>query len=72
MDWNHTVLYEDFQAARAAAVEATDRYRDTPADDPRKDALWGEVVTRTELSHRLLKRWLAEVGHPEPLLSMPA
>jgi hypothetical protein len=56
-----TVLYEDFQNAQQAAVEVTDRYSATPAGDPRKDALWQEVVSRTEASHRLLKRWLAEV-----------
>jgi CHASE3 domain sensor protein len=72
MDLNQTVLYEDFQEAQQAAVEVTDRYRDTPADDPRKDALWREVVSRTELSHRLLKRWLAEVEELEPVLSQPA
>jgi CHASE3 domain sensor protein len=72
MDLNQTVLYEDFQEAQQAAVEVTDRYRDTPADDPRKDALWREVVSRTELSHRLLKRWLAEVEELEPVLSRPA
>jgi hypothetical protein len=55
-----TVLYEDFQDAQQAAVEVTDRYRETPAGDPRKDALWQEVVTRTETSARLLRRWLAE------------
>jgi hypothetical protein len=57
-----TVLYEDFQDAQQAAVEVTDRYRETPAGDPLKDALWQEVMSRTETSHRLLKRWLAEVG----------
>jgi hypothetical protein len=72
---NDTIRYEDFQDAQQAAVEVTDRYRDTPADDPRKDALWREVVIRTEFSQRLLKRWLAkadDVAEPEPVLSRPA
>ena len=69
MDLRSTMLYEDFQQARLAAVEVTDRYRDAPADDPRKAALWRDVVTRTELAHTLLKRWLAEVESPELALS---
>ena len=64
-----TPLYEDVQQARVAAVEVTDLYRDVPADDPRKDALWQDVVSRTELAHQLLKRWLDEVDAPELALS---
>jgi len=59
------MLYEDFQRARMAAVEVTDRYRAAAADDPRKDALWRDVVNQTELAHQLLKRWLANVEAPE-------
>ena len=70
MDVDHAMLYEDFQQARAAAVELTDRYRAVPHDDPCKDALWRDVVSRTVLAQRLLKRWLDEVDTPE--LSMSA
>jgi hypothetical protein len=69
MDLRCTIIYEDFQQARFAAVEVTDRYREAPADDPHKDALWREVVSRTELAHTLLKAWLAEVETPELALS---
>ncbi len=69
MDLRSTMLYEDFQQARLAAVEVTDQYREAPADDPRKDALWRDVVSRTDLAHQLLKRWLAEVEAPELALS---
>jgi len=64
------MLYEDFQRARLAAVEVTDRYREASADDPHKDALWRDVVSRTDLAHQLLKRWLAEVEAREPVLSV--
>jgi hypothetical protein len=69
MDLKQTMLYEDFEHARLVAVEVTDRYRDAPADDPRKDALWRDVVTRTEVAQQLLKRWLNEVDAPELALS---
>jgi len=69
MDVRSTMLYEDFQRARLAAVEVTDRYREASADDPHKDALWRDVVSRTDLAHQLLKRWLAEVEAREPVLS---
>ncbi len=70
MDLRSTMLYEDFQQARLAAVEVSDQYREAPADDPRKAALWREVVSRTDLAHQLLKRWLAEVEAPEPELAL--
>jgi hypothetical protein len=70
MDLRSTMLHEDFQRARLAAVEVTDRYREAPADDPHKDALWRDVVSRTDLAHQLLKRWLAEVEAPEPELAL--
>ena len=69
MDLRSTMLYEDFQRARLAAVEVTDRYREAPDDDPHKDALWRDVVSRTDLAHQLLKRWLAEVEAPELALT---
>ncbi len=72
MHLRSTMLYEDFQQARLAAVEVTDQYRDAPADDPRKDALWRDVVSRTDLAHQLLKRWLAKVEAPEPELAVSA
>jgi hypothetical protein len=70
MDLRSTMLYEDFQQARLAAVEVTDQYREAPADDPRKAALWREVVSRTDLAHQLLKRWLAEAEAPEAELAL--
>ncbi|HEV7663245.1 MAG TPA: hypothetical protein VGQ62_06890 [Chloroflexota bacterium] len=60
-------LYDDFEQAQRAAVEVTDRYRDTPADDPRRASLWGEVVSRTERSATLLRRWLAETADRAPV-----
>ena len=69
MDLRSTTLYEDFQQARLAAVEVTDRYRAAAADDPRREALWRDVVSRTDRAHSLLKRWLAEVEAPELALS---
>jgi hypothetical protein len=57
-------LYDAFEQAQRAAVELTDRYRELPIDDPRKEALWGEVVSQTARSQGLLKRWLAEAGDP--------
>jgi hypothetical protein len=72
MDLRSTMLYEDFQQARLAAVEVTDQYRDVAADDPHKDALWRDVVSRTDLAHQLLKRWLAEVEAHEPELALSA
>jgi len=72
MDVRTTMLYEDFQRARLAAVEVTDRYREATADDPYRDALWRDVVTQTDHAQQLLKRWLAEVEAPEPELALTA
>ena len=63
-DRNQTVLYEDFQRARLAAIEETDLYRDVSFEDPRKEALWCTVVSRTEVAERLLKLWLRDVHEP--------
>ena len=54
-----TVLYEQFVEARLKAVELTDTYRDTPADDPRRAVLWEGVVRQTEIARGLLENWLA-------------
>lgn len=62
-----SVRYEAFQDAQQAAVEVTDRYCAIPVGDPRKEALWQEVVSRTEESHNLLKAWLAEEEAEESL-----
>jgi hypothetical protein len=53
-----TVLYEQFVAARMKAVELTDSYRETTADDPRRAVLWEGVVRQTELARGLLESWL--------------
>jgi hypothetical protein len=53
------VLYEQFVAARLKAVELTDAYRETAADDPRRAVLWESVVRQTELARGLLESWLA-------------
>jgi hypothetical protein len=68
MDVKEAALYEDFQQARVGALEVTDRYRDVPSGDPRKDDLWRGVVTHTAVAQDLLKRWLDEVDAPEPAL----
>jgi hypothetical protein len=58
MGIDHTVLYEQFVAARLKAVELTDTYRQTPADDPRRGVIWEGVVRQTELARVLLESWL--------------
>jgi hypothetical protein len=55
---DETVLYEQFVDARRKAVELTDRYRQTPADDPRRAAIWEGVIQQTELARGLLDAWL--------------
>jgi hypothetical protein len=65
MDLHETMLNEDFQQARLSAVDVTDRYRVADADDPCKNALWRDVVSRTELARQLLQRWLDEVDAPD-------
>ena len=54
-----TVLYEQFVVARTRAVELTDAFRATAADDPRRAILWEGVVRETELARGLLESWLA-------------
>jgi hypothetical protein len=54
-----TVLYEQFVEARLKAVELTDTYRATPADDPRRAVLWEGVARQTEIARGLLENWLA-------------
>jgi len=56
-----TVLYEQFAEARLKAVELTDAYRETAADDPRRAVLWEGVVRQTELARGLLESWLATI-----------
>lgn len=53
-----TVLYEQFVQARLEAVELTDSYRETAADDPRRAILWEGVMRQTELARGLLESWL--------------
>ena len=59
MRFDDTVLYEQFVNARLKAVELTDTYRQTSADDPRRAVLWEGVVRQTELARGLLESWLA-------------
>lgn len=58
MRTDDAVLYEQFVAARLKAVELTDSYRETPADDPRRAVLWEGVVRHTALAQGLLESWL--------------
>jgi hypothetical protein len=55
---DETVLYEEFVRARQAAVELTDRYRESPMDAPDRDLLWERVVRQTETARLLLESWL--------------
>jgi hypothetical protein len=59
MRLEETVLYEQFVAARLKAVELTDAYHQTPADDPRRTVMWERVVRQTEIARGLLESWLA-------------
>jgi hypothetical protein len=59
MPLDDTMLYEQFAAARLKAVELTDAYRETSADDPRRAIFWEGVVRQTELARGLLESWLA-------------
>ncbi len=59
MRMDNTMLYEQFVAARARAVELTDAYRATAAYDPRRAILWEGVVRQTEVARGLLESWLA-------------
>jgi len=58
MRFDDTIVYEQFVAARLKAVELTDAYRETSADDPRRAILWENVVRQTELARGLLESWL--------------
>jgi hypothetical protein len=53
-----TVLYEQFLAARRRAIEVTDEYRNSAADDPHRAVLWQEVVHETEAARTCLEDWL--------------
>jgi hypothetical protein len=67
MRMDDTVLYEQFVEARLKAVELTDFYRSTPADDPRRAVIWETVVRQTELARGLLESWLHS-NRPAPEL----
>ncbi|HLZ29435.1 MAG TPA: hypothetical protein VKV73_19125 [Chloroflexota bacterium] len=58
MPIDETVLYDEFARARQEAVELTDRYREAPSDAPDRDALWDQVVRRTETARSLLESLL--------------
>jgi hypothetical protein len=53
-----SALYEQFVDARLKAVELTDSFRQTAADDPRRAVMWEGVVRQTELARGLLESWL--------------
>jgi hypothetical protein len=67
MDLSQNIFSEDplqlRVRAQEAAIAATDRYYAAAEDDPRKDALWADVVRLTAESQRLLLQWL---DHVEP------
>jgi hypothetical protein len=65
MRFDDTVLYEQFVNARLKAVELTDTYRETSADDPRRAVLWEGVVRQTEVARGLLESWLASSREAE-------
>jgi hypothetical protein len=56
------VSYEDVVEARARAVELTDRYHASSAEDPRRGELWADVVRQTEHARRVLQTWLDQEG----------
>ncbi len=64
------VLYEQFVAARTKAVELTDAYRATAADDPRRATMWEGVVRQTEVARGLLESWLASPSTANELASV--
>jgi hypothetical protein len=59
MRFDDTIVYEQFVAARLKAVELTDAFRETSADDPARAVLWEGVVRQTEVARGLLESWLA-------------
>ena len=58
MRFDDIVLYEQFIAARLKAMELSDAYRQTPADDPRRTVIWDDAMRQTELARGLLVSWL--------------
>ena len=59
-------LSADFEEARRAAIEATDRFHAARDIDPSRATLWRDVVTRKEASRRLLLRWLDAEAENDP------
>jgi len=55
---NEASLYAQFDAERRKAVELTDAYRNTAADDPRRAVIWTDVVHHTDAARQLLESWL--------------
>ncbi len=67
---DETVLYEQFVRARLKAVQLTDTYRETPANDPRRAVIWEGVVQQTELARTLLESWLrSNPSEPRQLIT---
>jgi hypothetical protein len=70
MQFDDSVLYEEFVRARQEAVALTDQYREAPADAPYRDELWERVVRQTETARMLLEMWLRpEAVDPSPTRS---
>ena len=55
---NHLALYDQFNAARQAAVALTDQYLNSAPDNPDRDELWTRAMLQTETARLLLEEWL--------------
>ena len=64
-----TVLYAEFVAARLKAMQLTDRYRQTPSDDPIRALIWDDVMRQTELARGWLESWLQTDQASPPALA---
>jgi len=61
-----TMLYEKLPASAPCGSRSNRPIPRRARRRPLKDALWRDVVSRTDLAHQLLKRWLAEVEARSP------
>ena len=60
-------LHEQFELARTAAIELTDRYYHLAQDDSERRAVWAQAMHQTEVARQLLEAWLrAENSVMEP------
>ena len=66
---NHVALYDQFDAARRAAIALTDQYLDSTPDDADRDEFWKRAMLQTERARLLLDEWLRsgllESGHAQ-------